>query len=385
MVLSGSPSVCETMRTQPREHPLSQGLWRSLRAKLTRRHLLEREGVLALLRAPLHVALGVDVEEFEAREALPGTREVAGEHLLQVIRIEVDALEDAVLRQQVDELLPPDRDLAALPVHDRHAEREGQVRELRAELVVLRVGVVVQDRLDLDLELRLLREEPQPRHHRLECLVGPGHGRDRVHGDLHEVEARVVQIVDALLAQQERVRDDRGQVGPAALALHVADELGDVGMHERLPAQEVEDLDAQGVELVDPALELRYRDLGGARRVLVAVGTGQVAVVGHYDLGVHGPRVHDPLGSRQHESKAQSHGPLTLHRRLRLKRRPACAYDWVPRESGGTGRRAGLRIPWGNSLEGSNPSSRTRLGLLAGRFAAQPNGEGKSRPDSLPR
>src|SRR5262249_44144686 len=66
------------------------------------------------------------------------------------------------------------------------------------------------------------------------------------------------------------------------------------------------------VELVDSPLHLFERDDRGARRVLVAVGAGQVAVVGDDHLGVHGPRVEDPLGSRHDEAKIYRHWTLIL-------------------------------------------------------------------------
>ena len=41
-----------------------------------------------------------------------------------------------------------------------------------------------------------------------------------------------------------------------------------------------------------------------------------------------------------------------------------------PRESGGTGRRAGFRIRWPKGCGGSNPPFRTTLGLPRGSFAS---------------
>ena len=52
------------------------------------------------------------------------------------------------------------------------------------------------------------------------------------------------------------------------------------------------------------------------------------------------------------EQEEHGHAGITAQGRGR--------YHFAGRESGGTGRRAGLRIPWGNTLEGSNPSSRTK-------------------------
>src|SRR5262249_38981574 len=115
------------------------------------------------LRAPLNGSLGIHVQVFEAREAFPRSREIAEKHLFQMLAIVVHAFEYSVLAQQIEKLLSPDCNMTTGGVHDGETERKREISEHIPELVVRLVRLVIQNRLDLDLEVGLFRQKSQPR------------------------------------------------------------------------------------------------------------------------------------------------------------------------------------------------------------------------------
>src|SRR5271156_4914480 len=81
-------------------------------------HFGQRENIVALLRAPLHAAFRVDVQELETGHAFPFPRKIAEEHLLQMLAIKVHPVEDAVAAKNIEKLLAADRNPATAAVHD---------------------------------------------------------------------------------------------------------------------------------------------------------------------------------------------------------------------------------------------------------------------------
>ena len=127
----------------------------------------------------------------------------------------------------------------------------------------------------------------------------------RVDADGQVVQPGLVQGLDDAVAQQEAVRDD----ARVRLAAGVGDELGDVGVHERLAAEHRDVGGMQAVEGVDAFFEVVGGD--GVREVveLGAVAAAQVAAAGDDQLGVEGCVGEEDSGSGGEEV-------LNLHLRL---------------------------------------------------------------------
>src|SRR5580692_1617642 len=81
-------------------------------------HFGQGENVIALLRAPLHASLRVDVQKLEPRHAFPFSRKIAEEHLLQMLAIKIHPIEDAVAAKNIEKLLAANSNPAATAVHD---------------------------------------------------------------------------------------------------------------------------------------------------------------------------------------------------------------------------------------------------------------------------
>src|SRR5208282_3936435 len=118
--------------------------------------------------APLDTPLGVYVEKFEPRQTFPGSGEIPCKHFLEMLSVEVSALEYAVLTKKLNELLSADRDAPARAVHDGKPERKREFTHDLAKLRVLGESFLIQYGLDFNDEFGFGGEEPQSRQQRLE-------------------------------------------------------------------------------------------------------------------------------------------------------------------------------------------------------------------------
>ncbi len=104
---------------------------------------------------------------------------------------------------------------------------------------------------------------------------------DVVDGDLHVLQAGVVQLLDAVFREQEAVGDGSGDGAGFADA---ADQEFQMVAHQGFAAAEGDDGGAEFAETVDTPVHLFDRDRFGKIVVLVAICTGKIAAAGGDDV-----------------------------------------------------------------------------------------------------
>ncbi len=178
-------------------------------------------------------------------------------------------------------------ELARAVVDETHGRRETQLtRPLRNDQRVRRIANArANDRVDGDVELRVLREPAQLLIEHLQALHRHVVRLHVVDADLQMVEAGAVQPSNPVARQQVSVRDQRGD---GAAPPDVADDRVEVGMEQRLAAADGDDAGAQVRQAVDAPEHLVRRYRRRVVVVLVAVAARQVAAADWNQMSVDG-------------------------------------------------------------------------------------------------
>ena len=152
---------------------------------------------------------------------------------------------------------------------------EAQFVQLSDRLAEFLPRLLAQHHVDESVELRELPHEAQLGSDRLEALLDVARpvGAHRVDAHLHVREPGGVEAPDERLGEQEAVRRD----GDLCATRAVGHDFGQVGMQERLAAQERDVHDAQPVQDVNAPLQRVERNHLRDSVILGAVAAAQVA------------------------------------------------------------------------------------------------------------
>ena len=143
------------------------------------------------------------------------------------------------------------------------------------------LDAAAHDGVDVDVEVRVLREPLQLRIEQPQALLRHFVRLDVVDADLQIVEPRVVQRLDSLRGEQVAVGD---QSGDHAVRPDPADQGVEIRMEHRLAAAECDDRRSEVGQLVDPREHRLGRHRLGHLVVLVAVAAVDVAAADRHEM-----------------------------------------------------------------------------------------------------
>ena len=230
----------------------------------------------ALRRTEPYQAVLIHVQEPGSRPAMP-LRALSLEEPGAVGALEIGERlrRRIVVVPQVQVLGARDADTPIGGVQQVDREQESQVVDLADHLAQLVPGLLAQHEVDVHVEGGEAPQDAELGSQRLEalldvaCAIGP----KRIDAHFHVGESGGVQPVHQVLGDEKAV----GGHGHLRVLIAVRHDLGQLGVHQRLPAQERHVDDMQPVQRVDPLREHGEGDHPRDLVVLGAVAAAQVA------------------------------------------------------------------------------------------------------------
>src|SRR5256714_15667639 len=198
-------------------------------------------GRAALLRAVVYESVLADVEVARAGAAAPGVGLARGEAVLEPPQARVLRLVQSL--QLVVNLLLAFGQRLQKPVPvvydaDRRGEAEFDCAARDCERVFRVTDAAADDRVDVDVEVRVLGDVYELAVEVLEALLGDLVGIDVVNRNLEVLKSGVVQSSDAFGSDVIAVGDESSD---HAASPYVADDLVEVRVHHRLAARNGDD------------------------------------------------------------------------------------------------------------------------------------------------
>src|SRR5215470_12417510 len=240
--------------------------------------------VAALLRAVMDEAVFADIEVARAGAAPPIVFEAFGDVVLEEIHAR-----EGVLPERHDFLenflltLAERRELAVGIVKDADGGGEPQLDSpmRHGERVFGILHAAAEYRINVHVKIGVFGQQYQLLVEHLQAFFGHVVGNSVVDADLKVLEARAIQLSNAVRRQQIAVGDQASNDPGFADAY---DDGVELRMQQRLAAADGDDGGAHRAEPVDPAEHLVERH--GFRKIVefVAVGTGKIAAPDGNDM-----------------------------------------------------------------------------------------------------
>lgn len=200
--------------------------------------------------------------------------------------------------------------LAVTVVNDtdrgRKTECDGALRD--DQRVIRMVDPAPENRIDVDMKVRVLRQKLQLLIEDLEALLRDIVRLDVIDADLQELKARAIESLDAVRGQKITVGNDSGD---GAIVPNPANDFVQVGMQQRLPAADGDHRGAKGTEPVDASAHFVERHWLREVIELIAIRARKIAAAHGDDmsqqgmlrrqqrLGDHAPALHCSVRSEQ--------------------------------------------------------------------------------------
>ena len=272
-----------------------------IRTQISQGHLKQWLVKFLILTAELHFACGIDIEELTPPQTFPRPGVITTEHFLSMLTIEAHASIEIMLPQELDILFALDADMSAGGVQQRETKVKRQIGQELPELLVLQACLLRQYRLHFDTEAGLTCQHMQLGEHGFERFMRGSRRHDGIDAYLHHVEARVIERGHFFRRKKKAVGDEHHDVVVPTSSLHVTNQGDETGMQQWLAPQQVIDHDPEGIEMVNPCLEGRQGYWRGPRDVLIAIATGEVAIIGNNHLGIQCFGVENTFGALQYK------------------------------------------------------------------------------------
>lgn len=234
-------------------------------------------GIAALLGTPMNQAIFADIQIAGAGAALPMVFAAAGHVVLKLVETgEGTFAQRHYLFEDFLIALREGFQLTAVVVNDADGAGESQFQGAIGDFqgVFGIFHAAAKHRIDIDLKFRPFGEHFQATVESLQTFFGDFVGDGIVDADLQVLQARIVEALNAIFVEEETIGD---QTSDHAAFSDMADDVVELGMHQRFAATDRDHRSAHLSQDVQTALHFVQRDRLGGVVELVAIGAIEIA------------------------------------------------------------------------------------------------------------